>query len=652
MRKFLLLSTIFSVLVVQAQHKFLNPPKLNDADVKLTQYASDPEMPAEVLYRSYYYQIDYNGTMYIEVLSRIKVYKKDAAEEFLNVEIPLRDINGNREMLSGLKATTYNYENGKVTSTSIDKQSKYKSNDYKYVDVTKFAFANVKDGSVVEYKYKINTPFYYTIPKVMVEDAVPIRYMEYVFDVPKYLGYNINYKGTLAPTHKKTGEENIYGGEYQVYRFAYENIKAYKDEKYVYNINNFRTSIMAELNSTNFPISANNSYQSVKGGYKSYASSWEDVRKNLLKDDKFGDELKRMNAIKNVLPADIKNIEDPQEKAAAILKFVQKNYTWNKENDVYVDEGIRNLINKKIGNTAEINLLLVMLLRSENINANPIAIATRNRGLLTAYSPSVTLFNYVIAGADFGGKLMVYDATSKLSMPNILPPRAYNYYGYMMSDKDAKRIEIVPEVKSQTFLEVTAQLEVDGSFKGQFKDRDTKLYALMVSESYDKDQDAYIKEYKEQYKFPFDNIKSGLREDGDFETSFGFNADMFTDGIGGKLVFNPLLFLFRKNHDFDQKDERRSPIELLTGYDRIKKVTITLPQGYAFESVPKSKKFRTEDSSIVYNYVVTQNGNSITVESTTTIADPIYPAGFYPAFKQIFDNITNMEAQTVTVKKL
>lgn len=652
MRKILLLSTMLCVMVMQAQHKFMNVPKLNDADVKSTQYASDPEVPAEVLYRAYHYQIDYNGSMYVEVMSRVKIFKKDAAEDFLTVEVPLRSKNGDRELLSGLKAITYNFENGKVTSTSIDKESKYKSNEYKNVDITKFAFANVKDGSVVEYKYKINTPFYYMIPKVMVEDTAPIRYMEYVFDAPKYLGYNINYKGTLAPTHRKLGEENIYGGEYQVYRFAYENIKAYKDEKYVYNINNFRTSIMAELNSTNFPLRTNNSYSTMQGGYKSYASTWEDVRKNVMQDDNFGIELKKMNAVKNLLPIDIKNIENPQEKAAAILKYVQKNYTWNKESNAFTENGIRNLIDKKIGNAAEINLLLVMLLRNENINANPIMLATKNRGLLTAYSPSVTLFNYVIAGADFNGKLMVYDATSKLSLPNILPPRAYNYYGYMMSDKDAKQIDIAPEVKSQTFLDVTAQLLPDGSFTGQFKDRDTKLYALVASESYDKDQDNYIKEYKDTYKFPLENMKSGLKNDGDFETSFSFNSDTFTDGIGGKMVFNPLLFLFRKNHDFDQKDERRSPIEMLTGYDRIKKVTITLPQGYAFESVPKSKKFRTEDNSIVYNYVVTQNGNSITVESTTTISDAIYPAGFYPAFKQIFDNITNMEAQTVTLKKL
>lgn len=108
---------------------------------------------------------------------------------------------------------------------------------------------------------------------------------------------------------------------------------------------------------------------------------------------------------------------------------------------------------------------------------------------------------------------------------------------------------------------------------------------------------------------------------------------------------------FSASEGFDQAEERRSPIELLTGYDKIKKVTITLPDGYVFENVPKSKKFRTEDNAIQYVYKVTQEGNKLTVETTTTVEDPVYPKEYYPAFKQIFDNITKMEGQVVTAVK-
>ena len=34
------------------------------------------------------------------------------------------------------------------------------------------------------------------------------------------------------------------------------------------------------------------------------------------------------------------------------------------------------------------------------------------------------------------------------------------------------------------------------------------------------------------------------------ETSFDFTSDTFVDGVGGKFIFNPLLFLYSKNHRF------------------------------------------------------------------------------------------------------
>lgn len=649
MKKTILIAGIFLNAFVFGQHKFLNIPKLDQNDISATVNTANPKDPAEILFSSHHFLIEGNGFMTIEVIKRVKIYDKENVAEFLNVEIPLKLNGGDRESVSGLKATTYNFENGKVVSTTVDKESRIRSNDSKNIDIVKFAFANVKNGSVLEYKYKVSTPFYYSIPRVMVESSAPVRYFEYVFDMPIYLGYNINYQGTLAPTHRDTGQKNMYGGEYKTVRFAYENIKGYKDEKYVYNIDNYRTSIRAELASTNFPITGN--MVGVSGGFKSYAVSWEDLRKTILQNDDFGIEYGKMGAVKDILPADIKSIQNEKERADAILKFVQKNYTWNKQVTGWTEDGIRTLISKKIGNSAEINLLLTMLMKSSGLNANPAIMATKERGVLNFVAPSLAQVNYVLGTVDFGGQLKFYDATSKYSEANVLPPRAYNYFAYLIREKEGVQVNVLPEGKSSTTQVINAKFEKDGTFSGDFSDTDAKLYALTSSESYNKDAEQYFKDYKENYKFPVENMKGERQDNGTFITKFNFSADNFVDGVGGKYVFNPLLFLHRKNHDFDQDDARRSPIEMLSGYDRNKKVIIELPEGFVFENLPKSKKFRTEDNSIVYNYIVKQAGNSLIVESTTSVEDSIYPAEYYPIFKQVFDNITNMEAQVVTVVK-
>ena len=651
--KILQLLTVTLALPIFAQYKFLDLPKLDIEDLKTTSYSKNAAEPAEVLYKTYHYYIT-EGELHLDVISRVKIYKKDDAKKFLEEEIYTRQgSNNTNEKITSLKVNTYNLVDGKIAATQVDKNSKYKSKENKNYSVTKFAFENVKDGSVVEYKYSILSPFMYVIPKVMIEDEVPIRYFEYVFDAPVYYGYNVNYKGELKPFKQEVADKMLYGSDSRTYRFAYKDIAAYKDEKYVNNIENYRTSVRFELNSTNFPMSGGNLHDgAISGGFKSYGVSWQDIRKQLYDDENFGDELKRNNLVKEILPEEIKSIKNEAERAAAVLKFTQSKYSWDGEYSAFTDKGLKNLISTKLGNSAEINLLLILLMRSANLNAEPVLLSTVGRGILTSYSPSIGMLNYVLASVDFDGKFTLYDATSKMTTPNIIRPAALNYYGFVMTKTEAKQINVLCPQKSVTYLTVDAKLNPDGTFGGSFSDRDTMLYAMMNNERHDENKTEYQNTYyKERYKFPYTNIKSGVTEKGDFQTSFDFDSDSFVDGIGNKLVFNPLLFLFNKSHEFDQTDERRSPIELYTGYDKIKKVTITLPDGYVFENVPKSKKFRTEDSAIQYVYKVTQEGNKLTVETTTTVEDPVYPKEYYPAFKQIFDNITKMEGQVVTAVK-
>jgi transglutaminase-like putative cysteine protease len=580
----------------------------------------------------------------------VKIYKKVLAEKFLNGEILTYQHNNDEEKITSLKVITYNFENDKITETKADKTSKLKSKESENYTVTKFTFENVKDGSVIEYKYTVSSPFYWLVSKVMVEDIAPIRRFEYVFDFPKFLGYNMDYKGDIIPSVRDVSDKIIYGREYHTYRFGYDNIPPYRDEKYVGNIDNYRTSIRAELNSTNIERRESSLPGNITtGGFKSYAVTWNDIRKQLYDSEYFGVELKKNHLVKDLLPQEIKSIESPQERAAAILKFVQSNYVWNGYYSAFTDKGIKDLLKNKTGNIAEINFLLIMLMRNADLKSEPVVLSTINRGLLTDYSPSVNMLNYVLAVMDFNGKPVLYDATSKMTLPNLIRSQALNYSGYIMTKTEAKKIDIFCPEKSETFLTVDAKLNKDGTFTGNFSDRDTKFWAMVNSEFFDKDNITYQNQYKEKYRFPFTNIKTELLENNDFQTIFDFDSDTFADVIGGKIIFNPLLFLYHSNHEFDQTEPRRSPLEFYTAHDKTKKVTITIPDGYVFENIPKSKKFRTEDSAISYLYKITEEGNKLTVETTVSIESPVYPKEYYPFFKQIFDNITQMENGVVTV---
>lgn len=209
----LLLCSAGTILVnAQKKYEFLNPPKFNDADLSKTKSLLDENAPAEILYKSAYFMIDNNtGNLHKKYFYRVKIYDKDKAEDWLNLEIPIYNIGSNRESLGKFKAFTYNLENGNSVPVKVEKSSQYKSKENKYVTLTKFAFPGVKNGSILEYQYEIVSPFRFMIPEVLIESDTPSLNTEYVFDTPINMSYNVNYTGGITPKYREMEERYLYG---------------------------------------------------------------------------------------------------------------------------------------------------------------------------------------------------------------------------------------------------------------------------------------------------------------------------------------------------------------------------------------------------------------------------------------------------------
>ncbi|MBB6369455.1 transglutaminase domain-containing protein [Chryseobacterium shigense] len=641
MKKNLLTAFCFGILIsVNGQkHEFLDPPKFDNADLSKAKSALDENAPAEILYKSVHFDIDTStGDLRKKVFYRVKIYDKDKAEDWLNLEIPLyKNAHGDEEALNKMKAFVYNLENGAAVATKVDKSSKYKSKESKYTTITKFAFPNVKNGSIIEYQYEVLSPFLYSVPQVVIESDTPALYTEYILDSPSHIAYNVNYTGSLTPKYRMVEEKTMYGMPFKTYRFGYENLKGFKSEKFVKNDRNYRTKVSAELHSTNF------------GQVKMYSSSWEEIKEKLYKDDDFGEELKKTKLAKELVPSIISGLHSDTEKADAIFNYVKNTFTWNKDRGIYTEDGIKKLLETKTGNAAEINLFLIMMLREAGIKADPLAISTVDNGVINLISPSIVGMNFVIAAVKIKDGYSLYDATSKQASANNLPPRDWNQYGVLMAKEKATLIEMGNATTSFNYLTTEAKINEDGSISGTYSDKDTGSYAMFVKESYDENAEKYKKQYKENFAIDFTGIDSKILENGDFESTMKFTSDNMVDKVGKKMIINPMLFLGKNSNEFDQIDERKYQIDFISSFTKVKKVILEIPEGYIIEAMPKSKKIVTDDKEIEYSYIAEQKGNKLEIISTTKIASPDYPKEYYPAFKQIWGTASKSENQVISL---
>lgn len=628
-------------IFVEAQkHRFLEPPEFSDADLSKQKSALDENAPAEILYKSLHFSIDNNtGNLVKKAFYRVKIYDKDKAEDWLNLEVPLYQNGSNQETLSKMKAFTYNLENGAPVATKVDKSSKYKSKESKYVSISKFAFPNVKNGSVIEYQYEVNSPFLFIVPEILIETDTPSLYTEYVLDSPSNIAYNVNYTGFLNPKHREVEEKTMYGVNYRTYRFGYENVKGFKSEKFVNNDRNYRTKISAELHSTNFRE------------LKLYSSSWEQIKERLYENEDFGGELKKTKLAREHMPAGISGLTDETAKANAIFNYVKNTFTWNKDRGIYTEDGIKKMLETKTGNAAEINLFLVMLLREAGIKADPLTISTVSNGLINISSPNVSNMNFVIAAIKTKDGYHLFDATAKQSSMDQLPPNDWNQFGVLMARDKVQQLSMVNAKTSFTYLTAEAKINEDGSISGTYSDRDTGTYAMFAKENYDDNANKYKKQYKDNFAIDFNEIDSKVLENGDFESTMKFSSENLIDKIGKKIIINPMLFLSKSSNEFDQTDVRKYLIDFTSPFTRVKKIVLEIPDGYTVEEMPKNKKIITDDKEIEYSYVAEQKGRTLEVISTTKILSPNYPKEYYPAFKQIWGVASKQENQVISLVK-
>jgi len=74
---------------------------------------------------------------------------------------------------------------------------------------------------------------------------------------------------------------------------------------------------------------------------------------------------------------------DQVSKMKAILKYVKENVTWNGMDGKYFYYGLKKTIKEKKGNAADMNLLLVAMLRYAGIDSNPVPTHRPTGGSIT-----------------------------------------------------------------------------------------------------------------------------------------------------------------------------------------------------------------------------------------------------------------------------
>lgn len=625
--------------------------KVSKEELSKTRSTIDGEAPAEILYEKTEIKLDFmpsDRRLYVtqEVEGRIKVYDKNNTDKhFLQLEIPMRAPGSIREKIISFRMATYNLENGKIEETRIRNNEIFTERINRYWEVQKAAFPNVKDGSVIEYKYTVQSPFYRDIDRWFFQSSIPVISSELKFSYPEFLEYSIDSRGeVIGRTSRKTSPNPTLNYDTEVIEMSYQNIKPLRREPFVFNSNNLKSSVRFELLRLAFPglITEN------------YSTTWDQIGEELNKHDDHGRQLSGNNFLDAEVQSIVGDSKETAEIVQKIFNHVKDNYAWNEMNSIYTEKGIRLTHKEKSGNAADINLLLVAMLRKAGVNANPVLISTVNNMMINYSFPSATSFNFVIVAAEINKGLYLMDATEKLSKINMLPLRDLNHRGFLLlSNNTMREITLInntlSSIKENISFEVNPE---DGTISGNFMEIKDEYYAMVDNMARRKDPKSFEEDYLSKLKFDVSNFRIDENpNNGTLRYSFRFENVPSAEILGNKILINPMLFIQTTRSDFNY-ETRNYPLEFGTRSNNTKSVRIKIPEGYRVEVLPQEKQMLVDGNHAGFAYKINEKDGYLEITSIYQTDQSILPASFYKMMKDLERQKIEAESQQIVLVKI
>lgn len=634
----------FAELSIAQDYKF---GKVSEEELSETVYALDSSANAAILYKkrsSFFTYLDGGINLTTDYHFRIKIYNKEGIDWATHKEF-LSKSGGDREQFSSLKAVTYNLIDGKIDETKLDKKEVFKERVHDNLSSVKFTMPNVKDGAVIEYKYRVTSPFFWKIDDVVAQYGIPIKKLDVSIALWEYFKFSTMAKGYYLLDVKTSQKFNRDFDTNDVLKtINQDHIPAVKEEAYVNNINNYRAGIAFEISQFIIPGRV----------YENYATSWDDVVKNIYKSENFGGQLGKLRFLSDDLEAIKLAATTDEQKIAAALAYVKSKIAWNGFNGKYSSSGLKKAVEEGSGNSADVNLLLIGVLQELGLNANPLLVSTRSNGVVLF--PSEEGFNYVVAAIEGENSVLVIDATEKYSVPGILPERVLNWKGRIVRENGSSTwVELKNSQPSKVDTNLSITINDDGTLKGmsrtryvnyaamEYRDKNNKVVEDDLIASLEiKNGDIMIDEFKIQNKKEFYKPVIEL---------FTFEGEDMIEEIGNQMMFQPLFFKALTENPF-KIDERSYPIDFGSPFEFKNSIRITVPNGYEIVSVPETMAIGLPNQMGVYKFVINQQGNSIMVMTVFKMNTPIYPANEYKPLKEFYSAMVNKSLENVVIKKI
>ncbi len=419
---------------------------------------------------------------------------------------------------------------------------------------------------------------------------------------------------------------------------------AFKDEPFINSNENYLTKREFELLEIRI------------GTYtKIFSGTWEDVNWEVFNNPNF----RFSNSTSAQLNEIAKKIRESGGSKETMIKEAfetAKTIKWNEVKSLYTSNpALSYLLKMKVGNSADINSFLYQLLKKLEIDVSPVAISSRDNGLISKFLPSLHKLNYFVVQANTGEKSFILDATEKLMPFYLLPLRSINGEGRIIDPLNGKWVDLKTDRKDSEMVTYDLKLDEDFSLNGSLTSVKLDYSAFEFRKRFSgfNSQDEFLENFESAKPGLTINSYEVLNLDSIYDPvieKYDITAKNLVSQLGDEMHVIPLIYNQLKENPF-KPDTRKYPVDF--GY--CKELTIIshirVPDGFAIKSLPASVKTELSNGGASFSYEVAAGEKDIRITSRFFINKPVFLMNEYGNLKRFYDTMIKKHSEPVILTR-
>jgi len=592
---------------------------------------------------------------------RVKILNKNALK-IAKYEIGFYSNSfGNIESISNLKGSTFNLENGVIRETKLDSGSVYDEKYDKYFTIKKFAMPALSEGSIYDITFTVRSPIYDHLRSWNFQSEIPCLWSEYQVTIPSSYHYKMKLQGDQhfdVNTNKSVFENfsiqsrfgdrqfEMSGYSYNV-RWVKKNVPEFKMEAYISSEKNYIDRVSFQLEYFQF---------NQKEERHDNLISWAEAGKKYFINNDLDESMEAENYwMDKEIPKVTAKAENTDQITRAVYYFVRDKFICTNHSGLYARRTLKDIYKSRSGNVAEINLLLIAILRHLKIFAEPAILSTRDNGFASAEFPLLDEYSYLICVTYDYDKEIKLDASHPRNPYGHLLSDCYNGGARLLNESNPRFIPLSADslVETQVTNVIIANDEMGGS-TGIL----TTTYGMNRSfEIREKVRKTSKTDYFENSLIKANNGTTVIREDFDSLDNYDvplalhyeldLNEQLKANMIYFKPVFGPSL-----NSNPFTSAERRYPVEMPYKTDNIYLLSMDIPKGFRVDEIPKPTRIKLNRDEGTFEYIIQQNSDNIQMEVRLRLNRANFPTEEYNSLREFFTYVVKKESEEIVFKKI